>query len=63
MPDLQSFEAVTGSQVREAIADGRAKVDYHMVAFLDPFLYDELLEPGAERRRWPCSAPPARTPS
>jgi protein-disulfide isomerase len=34
-PICQSFEKVTGSQVRAAIADGKVKVDYHMVAFLD----------------------------
>ncbi len=34
-PICKSFEQVAGSQVQEAIADGRAKVDYHMVAFLD----------------------------
>jgi protein-disulfide isomerase len=34
-PICKSFEQVAGSQVQEAIADGKAKVDYHMVAFLD----------------------------
>lgn len=34
-PICQAFESVTGSQVRAAIASGKVKVDYHMVAFLD----------------------------
>jgi protein-disulfide isomerase len=34
-PICREFEAVTGPQVRAAIAAGKAKVDYHMVAFLD----------------------------
>lgn len=34
-PICREFEAVTGSQVRDAIAAGKVKVDYHMVAFLD----------------------------
>ncbi len=35
-PICAGFEAATGPQVRAAIADGKVKVDYHMVAFLDP---------------------------
>jgi protein-disulfide isomerase len=34
-PICREFEALTGKQVRAAIADGKVKVDYHMVAFLD----------------------------
>jgi protein-disulfide isomerase len=34
-PICKSFEQVAGKQVRAAIADGKIKVDYHMVAFLD----------------------------
>lgn len=34
-PICKEFEQVAGSQVQAAIADGKAKVDYHMVAFLD----------------------------
>jgi protein-disulfide isomerase len=34
-PICKSFEQVAGKQVRTAIADGKVKVDYHMVAFLD----------------------------
>ena len=34
-PICAQFEAATGPQVRAAIADGKVKVDYHMVAFLD----------------------------
>jgi protein-disulfide isomerase len=34
-PICKSFEQVAGQQVQEAIADGTAQVDYHMVAFLD----------------------------
>jgi protein-disulfide isomerase len=34
-PICQQFEAYTGPQVRAAIAAGKIKVDYHMVAFLD----------------------------
>jgi protein-disulfide isomerase len=34
-PICKSFEQVTGQQVQAAIADGKVKVDYHMVAFLD----------------------------
>jgi len=34
-PICQQFEAVTGKQTQAAIAAGRVKVDYHMVAFLD----------------------------
>jgi protein-disulfide isomerase len=34
-PICQEFEKVAGSQVRSAIADGKVKVDYHMVSFLD----------------------------
>jgi protein-disulfide isomerase len=34
-PICKEFEAATGQQVQAAIADGKVKVDYHMVAFLD----------------------------
>jgi len=34
-PICAEFEAQTGEQVQAAIADGKVKVDYHMVAFLD----------------------------
>jgi protein-disulfide isomerase len=34
-PICQQFEAVTGKQTQAAIAAGKVKVDYHMVAFLD----------------------------
>lgn len=34
-PVCRAFEAATGAQVRAAIAAGKVKVDYHMVAFLD----------------------------
>lgn len=34
-PICREFEAATGAQVRAAIAAGKVKVDYHMVAFLD----------------------------
>ncbi len=34
-PICREFEAATGTQVRDAIAAGKIKVDYHMVAFLD----------------------------
>ncbi len=34
-PICKEFEAATGAQVRAAIAAGKVKVEYHMVAFLD----------------------------
>jgi protein-disulfide isomerase len=34
-PICRSFEQVAGSQIQAAIAGGKVKVDYHMVAFLD----------------------------
>jgi protein-disulfide isomerase len=34
-PICKAFEAVTGAQVQAAIAAGKVKVEYHMVAFLD----------------------------
>ena len=34
-PICKSFEQVAGEQVQQGIADGKIKVDYHMVAFLD----------------------------
>jgi len=34
-PICQDFEKVAGDQVRAGIADGKIKVDYHMVSFLD----------------------------
>lgn len=34
-PICREFEAATGTQVQAAIAAGKVKVDYHMVAFLD----------------------------
>lgn len=34
-PICKAFESVTGQQVQAAIADGKVKVEYHMVAFLD----------------------------
>ncbi len=34
-PICKSFEQVAGTQVQQGIADGKVKVDYHMVAFLD----------------------------
>ncbi|HEX2893783.1 MAG TPA: thioredoxin domain-containing protein [Marmoricola sp.] len=34
-PICRAFESAAGTQVRAAIAAGKVKVDYHMVAFLD----------------------------
>jgi protein-disulfide isomerase len=34
-PICREFEAATGTQVQAAVAAGKVKVDYHMVAFLD----------------------------
>jgi protein-disulfide isomerase len=34
-PICKGFEAATGTQLQQGIADGKVKVDYHMVAFLD----------------------------
>jgi protein-disulfide isomerase len=34
-PVCRSFEQVAGQQIQTGIADGKVKVDYHMVAFLD----------------------------
>ena len=34
-PICQQFESATGNAVQAGIADGKIKVDYHMVAFLD----------------------------
>jgi protein-disulfide isomerase len=34
-PICQQFEQAAGQQIQAAIADGKIKVDYHMVAFLD----------------------------
>jgi protein-disulfide isomerase len=34
-PICAEYEAATGQQVQAGIADGKIKVDYHMVAFLD----------------------------
>ena len=34
-PICKEFEAATGSQVQAAVAAGKVKVEYHMVAFLD----------------------------
>jgi protein-disulfide isomerase len=34
-PVCKSFEEVAGQQIQTAIAAGKVKVDYHMVAFLD----------------------------
>ena len=34
-PICKAYEAATGTQVQAAIAAGKVKVDYHMVAFLD----------------------------
>jgi protein-disulfide isomerase len=34
-PICKQFEAATGTQTQAAIAAGKVKVDYHMVAFLD----------------------------
>ncbi len=34
-PICKSFEQVAGTQVQQGIADGKIKVDYHLVAFLD----------------------------
>jgi protein-disulfide isomerase len=34
-PICKEFEAATGEQTQAAIAAGKVKVDYHMVAFLD----------------------------
>jgi protein-disulfide isomerase len=34
-PICKGFEQVAGQKVQAAIADGKIKVDYHMVAFLD----------------------------
>ena len=34
-PICREFEAVTGTKVAKAVADGKVKVDYRMVSFLD----------------------------
>ena len=34
-PICKSFEQIAGADVQQGIADGKIKVDYHMVAFLD----------------------------
>ena len=34
-PICNEFEKLAGTQMRQAIADGKIKVDYHMVSFLD----------------------------
>jgi protein-disulfide isomerase len=34
-PICKEFEAATGQQLQAAVADGKVKVDYHMVSFLD----------------------------
>jgi protein-disulfide isomerase len=34
-PVCQQFEAAVGPQVEQAIADGKVKVEYHIVSFLD----------------------------
>ncbi len=34
-PICQQFEAAVGAQVEDAIADGKVKVEYHIVSFLD----------------------------
>ncbi len=34
-PVCQQFEAAVGPQVEQAIADGKVKVEYHVVSFLD----------------------------
>jgi protein-disulfide isomerase len=34
-PICDDFEKAAGAQMQQAIADGKIKVDYHMVAFLD----------------------------
>jgi len=34
-PICKEFEAATADAVQKAVADGKVKVDYHMVAFLD----------------------------
>jgi protein-disulfide isomerase len=34
-PVCASFEQVTSQKLQQAVADGKVKVDYHMVAFLD----------------------------
>jgi protein-disulfide isomerase len=34
-PICQQFEAAVGQQVEQAIADGKVKVEYHIVSFLD----------------------------
>jgi protein-disulfide isomerase len=34
-PICKAFEQAAGQQVQQAIADGKAQVDYHLVAFLD----------------------------
>lgn len=34
-PVCQQFEAAVGEQVEQAIADGKVKVEYHIVSFLD----------------------------
>jgi protein-disulfide isomerase len=34
-PICQEFEKATGQQIQQGITDGKIKVDYHMVAFLD----------------------------
>jgi protein-disulfide isomerase len=34
-PICNEFEKLSGAQLQQAIADGKAQVDYHMVSFLD----------------------------
>ena len=46
-PICQQFEAAVGEQVQAAIADGKVKVDYHMVVVPRPRLDQRLLVPGA----------------
>ena len=49
-PICKEFEQATGQQIQAAIADGKVKVDYHMVAFLDRSSTTQLLQPRAQRR-------------
>jgi protein-disulfide isomerase len=34
-PICSEFEKATGTKLQQAVADGKAKIDYHMVSFLD----------------------------
>ena len=48
-PICQQFEAAVGEPVEAAIADGKVKVAYHIVSFLDDALRERLLLAGRQR--------------